>query len=72
MNLDEVTLAELPQQNGPSPARWKAFHIGYHSADLCDACARTWQASWQENGGTVDVRKRPTMILRKTPSRVKS
>ena len=59
-DLDEVHAEKPGRANGygPSPARWQAFHIDRHSADLCDACKREWAKSWAENGGTVQTIKR--------------
>jgi hypothetical protein len=55
--------AESPRYGLPS-ARWAAFHIDRHSANLCDHCKREWASSWAENGGTVQVIKRNMAIGR--------
>ena len=57
--------AEQGKPYGPSAARWRASHIGRHSANLCDKCAREWRLSWIENGGSVEVRKRDKSMVRK-------
>lgn len=59
--------AERPKNiKGPAMARWKAFYIGRHSADLCDKCATEWKKTQAAHGGTTEVRKRPTRIVSKT------
>lgn len=47
---------------GAAWASWEAFFIDRHAADLCDRCAKQWTKTWQENGGTVTVKKRSTTI----------
>lgn len=68
-DLVEVHTGDSPA-TGPAAARWRASHIGHHSANLCDRCAREWRLSWIENGGTVQVRKRPASMVRKRNVRV--
>jgi hypothetical protein len=46
-------------------ARWQAFHIDRHSADLCEGCKQIWATSWTDNGGTVQTIKRNNMIVGK-------
>jgi hypothetical protein len=55
---------------GAARASWQAFFIDRHAADLCDKCAKEWTKTWQENGGTVTVKKRSTrMTQMRQPSR---
>ena len=65
-DLVEVHAEKPGRSNGygmPS-ARWQAFHIDRHSANLCDGCKREWASSWRENGGTVQVVKLNNVIGR--------
>lgn len=62
-------LNEVPHRidsRGVKFARWKAFYIGRHSADLCDDCAREWRRVQTEHGGTTTMRRRSQTVLRKT------